>query len=200
TIMTQDSIYRSANGAATFSGLKNSISNNLSSLVPDWADTSTFYLFDGSSGNGHVFKTTNSGNSWTVSYGSYLNGKILRSSPDGAVYVATAESGLLKATNQGQFWKSIGPVIDVPIGMILLSDMAMYSWDYYAVYKTTDGGNSWIIIHGSPAEDKYELAVSAQNTSKLYVAMDDSVALSADGGASWKGLALSNLPYGVFVS
>ncbi len=30
--------------------------------------------------------------------------------------------------------------------------------------------------------------------------MSDSVGVSADGGASWKGIALSNLPYGVFVS
>ncbi len=200
TIITQDSMYRSMNGGTTFSSIKNSVSYNLSSLVPDWNDSSTFYLFDGSSSNGHVFKTTNSGNSWTVSYGNYLNGKILRSSPDGAVYVATAESGLLKAANQGQIWKSIGPVTDVPVGMIVLSDMAMYSWDYYTVYKTTDGGNTWTVIHDSPAEDKYELAVSAQNTSKLYVAMSDSLALSADGGASWKGLASSNVPYGVFVS
>ena len=42
--------------------------------------------------------------------------------------------------------------------------------------------------------------MSSQNTSKLYVAMSDSVGVSADGGASWKGIALSNLPYGVFVS
>lgn len=84
--------------------------------------------------------------------------------------------------------------------MILLSDTSMYSWDYYAVYKTTDGGNTWTIIHGSPAEDNYEFAISAQNTSKLYVAMNDSLALSVDGGASWKGVSFSNLPYGVFVS
>src|SRR5208283_2076468 len=109
TIITQDSIYRSTNGGNAFSGIKNSVSNNLSSLVPDWTDSTTFYLFDSLSGNGHIFKTTNSGNSWTVSYGNYLNGKILRSSPDGAVYLATAESGLLKTANQGQFWKSIGP-------------------------------------------------------------------------------------------
>ncbi len=70
----------------------------------------SYYNFDAVQGNG-VFKSTDSGASWTLlaSTSSYVNGTRILCDYLGNVYLATRGSGLLRSTDGGTSWTNITP-------------------------------------------------------------------------------------------
>ncbi|MEO0079374.1 MAG: hypothetical protein ABIK44_01690 [candidate division WOR-3 bacterium] len=118
------------------------------------------------------------------------------------------DSGLLwHSTDAGETWVRLG--VDLPrhtIGPILIdptNPRIIYLWvNRYGVYKTTDGGTSWVRKNNglelTPGSDSFVqsrphiMAIDPQNTATLYLCVDKrgKVYKTTDGGESWFTLTL----------
>lgn len=163
--------------ASTFSGLKARnigpalMSGRVSDLAIDPTDQSTWYVAVGSGG---VWKTTNSGTTWTPIFdgqASYSIGCVTvdPNDPD-VVWVGTGENvggrhvgygdGVYKSLDGGKSWKNMGLKETEHIAKVLVdprdSDTVYVAaqgplWNAggeRGLYKTVDGGVSWSRVFG----------------------------------------------------
>ena len=154
--------------------------------------------------HGGVLKSTDGGESWTISRGAWSRGiKLLVISPnfaaDSTVFAGTYDDGVYKTTDAGSTWVQVneglpyGPGLhDGDIRALVVSpDFARDSTifavtDGEGVYKSIDGGTSWQSIE-NPAKDIYDLALSPKypNEKTIYLGTHEGVYQSNDNGASW---------------
>jgi photosystem II stability/assembly factor-like uncharacterized protein len=183
---------------------------------PNYASDKT--LFAGSFGNG-MFKTTNiNGNSthWTAAglNDRHFRIKSLAFSPGYAAdqvmfagaYIGDDGGGIYKSTTGGVPWTPVnsglpeglppashGSVMALVISPNYLNDQTLFAGLYAGegVYKSTDGGNTWVFQTGT--EDLYiqALAISPTYASDGTVFAGEEGGgcyLTTDGGASWRTL------------
>jgi photosystem II stability/assembly factor-like uncharacterized protein len=111
----------------------------------------------------------------------------------GQVFASTPTSGVYRSDDRGQTWASAGS--GLPAGgpfRLAAGPGAVYAWAGDILYKTTDGGGSWVPTGYSGGIGDLAIAPSAPNI--LYIAHYTAGFLrSEDGGATWQNLT-ANLP------
>lgn len=147
-----DAMYRTSNGGATWAistdGLPQYFyyyyASATTDVAVDPADPATAYA-DGYYG---LFKTVDSGAHWTVTNSeARLSVALDHASPD-VIYAPAVSSGVLKSTDAGQTWSSIG-LIDKTIVAVATGDAANVVFaasDDGLIYRSDDSGALWVAL------------------------------------------------------
>lgn len=178
-----------------------------------------------------VYKSTDAGKTWkkmglvATQHISRIiihptNPDIVFVAAQGALHGPTKERGIYKSIDGGQTWKNVLYVNDLT-GCSELSLDANYPEIMYAtmwehqrtpnmvisggkgsgVYKSTDGGETWFLIHkGLPEEKgKMAIAVSPTNSDKVYLLLESDseqdkggLFVSYDAGLNWSFVSGDN--------
>lgn len=154
-----------------------------------------------------VLRSANGGKSWTVllrdlpppqtSFG------ILQISPTNSNVVfylysnsKSAMTVLLKTTNGGQNWASVGPNLDYLRGMTLRIDPQNQNVVYFGTsvsqYKTPDGGKTWKKLLLPPMRDTRNFWVNPRNTAEVWATGSQGFK-SMNGGATWTRVTFPRL-------
>ncbi|MDZ4710978.1 MAG: hypothetical protein SGI89_01475 [bacterium] len=197
-------VQRSSNGGTTWASGTSGLTGSgswVGPLISHPDSTTIFYT-----GRQQVFKTTSWGANWTaisnVVGGTIREMAISKSSAN--IMYATSGSTVYKSTNRGYTFSSV--TIGLPARTITSvnvhpdsSSVAVLTYSGFGtgkVFKTTNGGSSWIDINGnlpdSPVNDAL-IYYPNYSTSTYFAATDVGVFVSNNYGQSWIELA-SGLP------
>ena len=183
-------------------------------LIVDPDDASNQTWFAGSASGG-IWKTTDSGQSWTLISQDIpnLGTNTLAMSPanTSVIYAGTGEhftdaidgSGLFKSTDKGQSWtqiaspedfsdfKNISRIIVDPNDenvVLATTQTSVWSGDFRSsIYKSTDGGSSWDRVYTSDIYRLDDLDFEPGNFNTMYAAQQfKGVIKSTDGGENWE--------------
>jgi photosystem II stability/assembly factor-like uncharacterized protein len=172
-----------------------------------WAEFGVLY-------GGGVYKSIDAGATWNLAsngiqeWNRQLMCLAIAPSNNSVLYAGTDSGGVLKSTDRAASWTPIGPpgqngasvwalAIDPTDAATVYAGPRILSGTFpYAVYKTTDGGNSWSLAStGLPNQRTTALAVDPKNPRTLYAGIwNAGVFKSTDGGGSWNA-ANSGLLY-----
>ena len=105
------------------------------------------------------------------------------------VYAATADGGLFRSTDMGNWWKSIKPkLMQNFYGELAVVGDTIFCVDSGSVngqvFRSTDAGNSWT-MYTTNLINQTILSVEALSEQTLYAGTFDGVFRSTDGGESW---------------
>lgn len=178
----------------------------VASLTIDPVNTNTVYAGTFSGG---AFKSTNGGGSWTaINNGFVLNPSAYITATDvqaiavdpsspATVYAATAWSGAFKSINGGASWTPASTGLpSVPVLALAIdpsSSATLYagtgSGQAYGpgsgVFKSTDGGVSWV-PSGLSGQSVGMLLLDSKAPATIYAGTGSSIFKSSNGGASWR--------------
>jgi len=220
-----------AMSSSTFSGLElRSIGPAINSgRVSDLAvHPDAHHIVYMATASGNLWKTVNAGITWEPIFdkeGSYAIGCVtLDPTNPNVVWVGTGENnsqrsvafgdGVYKSLDGGQNWKNVGLEDSEHIGMIAIDPRdsnVVYvaaqgplwrSGGERGVYKTTDGGESWVrVLHISDDTGVNEVHMDPRNPDVLYVSSyqrrrhvwtlidggpESAIYKSTDAGATWR--------------
>ncbi len=101
------------------------------------------------------------------------------------IYTATADGGLFRSTDVGNWWQSIKheAMYDFKGELAALGTTIFYIGDG-RVFRSTDAGNSWTMYNSNLANQNI-LSITVLSEKTLYVGTEDGVFRSTDGGESW---------------
>ncbi len=101
------------------------------------------------------------------------------------IYAATADGGLFRSTDVGNWWQSIKheAMYDFDGELAALGTTIFYIGDG-RVFHSTDAGNSWT-MYNSNLTNQEILSMTVLSENRLYVGTLNGVFRSADGGKSW---------------
>jgi photosystem II stability/assembly factor-like uncharacterized protein len=158
--------------------------NNVVFAVTDWGVEA--------SGN-VIFRSSNAGASWTGTYQSntqhaYTIEYDPQSGSPSQIILVGGEFGIIKSTNGGTSWISVG--FGQTVFSLALNPTAptvIYAGTASRIYKTTNGGATWSLLTNSPATKIGWLLLHPVTTSVVYAVAPDQqkVYRSTDDGATW---------------
>ncbi|MCB9357756.1 MAG: T9SS type A sorting domain-containing protein [Calditrichaeota bacterium] len=190
--------YRSTNGGSSFSSIQSGISGSGSWVTPRVMDPSsptTLYT-----GTNVVYKTTNSGTSWTAISdaldGSTISCIAVAPSDPQTIYIGYEgyDGKVFKTNNGGTTWTNIETGIPERYPTYLAvhptnRDIVYCTVSGYSsghVWKSTNGGSSWSNVStGLPDIPANCMVMDQTDPNKLYVATDLGVYYSSNAGTSW---------------
>lgn len=186
-------------------------SNFIAPFVLSPADNATIYM-----GGEKIYKTTNNGQTWTVTNDGFkLDGNamsVMAASEQSAevVYAASSPKAVrphvYKTSNGGDTWRQITQDLPdrFPTDMAVdpnndaIAYITFGGFGTSHVYKTVDGGDSWQDIGiGLPDVPTWSVTVDPENRFHVFVGNELGVYQSLDGGQSWANIN-GNLPDAVF--
>jgi hypothetical protein len=196
-------MYRSTNKAQNFSYLNGLPSGNLNNtnfagpfeLCP--GTPATLYA-----GRLNVYKSTNTGNSWTT--GPLLDGNpvltlAVANGNCNLVYAGTAPtivpaSKIFKTSNGGTSWTDVTGTLPnrypMDIAIHPVSNNIVYvAFSGYGpnhLFKSTDGGASWVPVPGLPNVPLNTILLDPLDPNYMYVGNDLGVYFSSDAGNTWQ--------------
>lgn len=169
-----------------------------------------WWLTSGGS-HGGLFKSLDGGEHWTRLTGGLPEGPtgrigigVAASNPD-VIYalVESRDGELYRSDDQGQRWRMINgdhAINQRPFYFSQLAVAPANERDVYALSVTlqhsTDGGHRFEAVARSVHGDHHALWIDPRNPRRLLDGSDGGVAISDDGGLSWR--FLDNLPIGQF--
>ncbi len=185
----------------------------VSAIAIDPRDNNVVYI---GAAEGGVWKTTDSGNTWTPltdNMASLASGSLAidPQNPD-TVYAGTGEenfsgdsyygAGILKSTDGGATWTNIlGPFLRDTIGSIAIqpgNSKVLLCTSKTGVWRSTDGGNTWsnrlpgvatsVLFDPTNGASAYA-AIGSVSTSLL-----NGIYRSTDGGVTWVAVSSKSLP------
>lgn len=185
--------------------------NFIAPFVLSPADNQTIYM-----GGEEIYKTTNNGQSWTVTNsGLKLDGNamsVMAASEQNADKVYTASSPkssrshVYRTDNGGDTWVRLtGNLPDrfpTDLAVDPNSDDIVYitfaGFGTSHVFKSNNSGENWTdITNNLPDIPTWAVTVDPQNADHLYVGNELGVYQSVDGGGNWRNIN-GNLPDAVF--
>ena len=144
----------------------------------------------------HVFRLKAGENSWTKLIitdpwtKNTVESDITKFAVSGkTVYAATADGGLFRSTNMGNWWQSIKPKtmqnFDGELAMVgntvfYIGSGLVDGW----VFRSTDAGNSWA-MYDTNLTNQSILSATVLSEKTLYVGTFDGIFRSTEGGESW---------------
>jgi photosystem II stability/assembly factor-like uncharacterized protein len=158
-----------------------------------------------------ILKSINGGGSWnttglsyTVDQGKTVNKVIINPNFTDSLYAVT-NSNILISADAGTTWQTVGAIgrwrdIEFKPDNANIIYAAKQSSGGSSVYRSTDGGGSWILINNGISGNRYRplIAVTAENPEVIYAlfsAADDgfhALYKSSDAGDTW--IMQSNSP------
>ncbi|MEX2323654.1 MAG: family 16 glycoside hydrolase [Acidimicrobiia bacterium] len=167
-------------------------------------------------GHGYVSSTTDGGDTWSVLTRLGVGGSpdeitdiAIRPDRPDTVFVSNL-TGVYRSTDAGQSWElsSVGmddrQIIslaidpDDPDRMYAGTGSSRFYYVYHGtgLYRSTDGGASWLHVDGLPDAPIPSISLSAADPRVIYLAvMGHGVYRSVDGGLSWAASAPLDNPY-----
>ena len=143
------------------------VSGRITKVIKDYSNTSTWYV---TTASGNVWKTKNSGTTWIPifeNYGSYSIGTITMDPKNpNILWLGTGENNSQRSVGFGD-----------------------------GIYKSVDGGNSWVNMGLKTSEHIAKIIVDPKNSKNIYVAAQGPLWRSGgqrglynsiDGGMTWK--------------
>lgn len=167
-------------------------SNPVTAIAASLKDSATVYACttDG------LFKSTNSGVSWTIPNGDLIGCIALSIDPQNPnVVYAAGSAGLFKSTDAGANWirTSLAPTA-VNLVIDPQNPETIYAATPTGVVNSTDGGANWTVYPASPGSVR-GLAIDPQTPTTLYVgSLTGGVFKSTDSGRNWSASGLSSNP------
>lgn len=196
-------VLRSTNRGASFASISIPSSGTTGFIAPfasSASNPSVMYA-----GRSIIYKSTNGGSNWSATNsGSALDGNpaltiSISRFNENIVYASTApvssRSGVFITTNGGTLWKNITGTLPnrypMDIGIDPTDPMTAYvvlsGFGTSHLYKTTNGGNSWIDAGvGLPDIPTSSVVVDIFNPNHIYLGNDLGVYLSTDAGTTWQ--------------
>lgn len=202
-------IFKSSNGGRRWHPLNlDTDATRVDALALDPRDTETVYAGTGLG----VFKSTDGGANWRAAnkglFGNetaqerarqhqhrllegYVYGLIVDPRHPETVYAFTSEHGLLKSTNGGATWSSVGFKDVTAVALDPRRPEIIYAGSFSegpagqsGLFRSGDGGLNW-----NPAglEGQYitSLAVDPRGSEHLYAGSESGVFVTSDGGRTW---------------
>ncbi len=175
-------IFKTTDGGNTWN-LQKSLNYELSEIF--FTDTSTGYT---SGEFGNILKTTDGGNSWlSLVSGTYYPLKSIYFIPESGSqigYVA-GNNDLLKTTNRGENWVEMAsPGTSLKSIIFISEDVGIVVGAFNKIYKTTDGGVSWVPETSGYSPDYYSVCFPSDSTG--YISGSGGTILkSTDQGETW---------------
>ncbi len=189
-------IERSSNGGASFTGIKNNISEDGEWVTPwlqDPVSPQTLYA-----GYKNVWKSTNRGNNWTQISNFNSNGLTsLVVAPSNTQYIYASNGSILYVTtNGGTTWTNTTPmsagsgtITYIAVSSTTPSTLWITRSGYSAnnkVFKSTDAGQTWTNISGNLPNLPANCIVYQNGTNDgLYVGTDVGVYYKDNTMSSW---------------
>ena len=202
-------VYKSVDGGQNWAAINNGI--NLAGPLGDIAvspSNSSIIMASGA----ETYLSKNGGASWTdLLYNGNQSTNCIRFNPqDPNIITLGTSHGLLQTQDGGSTWQDIGKFKGHYIFAIEVDQQnpgTIYEIDIdpviynHTVWKTTDGGNSWVQLAGLPSFVGH-LKVDPSNSSILYAATmrygtaaEYGIYKSVDGGDTWTQVVANSLHY-----
>jgi photosystem II stability/assembly factor-like uncharacterized protein len=219
-------IFKSSNGGQRWHPLNlDTDATRIDALALDPGDAETVYAGTGLG----IFKSTDGGTRWKAAntglFGAetarerarqrphrvdegYVFGLVVDPQHPETVYASTWEHGLLKSTNGGATWRSVGFRAVNAVAMDPVNPEIIYAGALAdgparksGVFKSEDGGNRWQPA-GLAGQNVTSVAVDprdpallyagadARESRLLYAGTDRGVFMSTDGGKAWRPVGL----------
>jgi photosystem II stability/assembly factor-like uncharacterized protein len=206
-------VFKSMDGGTTWSrasaGLSAELSWESSGLAIDPQNPTTLYAGT----KAGLFKSTDGGESWTDSGLTGISLGFVAISPHNAriVYASTSSLGpdsrVFKSLDGGRtwdvafstvaykdYWGAISALAVDPRDALTVY-VAAEGPDMYALFKSNDGGATWITVDTAPrAHILVALTVDPQRSSVVYAGTNFGVFKSTDAGMTWNPVSSSNFP------
>ncbi|VAX21188.1 hypothetical protein MNBD_IGNAVI01-2424, partial [hydrothermal vent metagenome] len=193
-------IQRSKDKGYSFNNITNGLSGNTAFITPYViSQTNPSILY---AGFRQIFKTENSGDSWsavsnTLDGNEVLSMAVSAQTPD-VVFVGTApvaaRSHIFATLDGGSNWSDVTNGLPDRYPMDITIDPNDQNTVYAVfggygsghIYKSINSGNSWADITGTlPDVPTLSVAIDPFNSDYVYVGSDLGVFVSDDGGTSW---------------
>lgn len=181
-------LYRSSDGAETWSQVYEGHWWELSDLLVDPENTSILYASTYHS----LYKSIDAGNSWTklplsMDSGNYARKLMFAPNDPNVLYVAGRK--VYRSTDRGESWTELGPngvtVVDLFIDPVDTDLLYVLSENRF--FRSQDGGTTWQQMSGSyPYWSVYDLTVLPGDPHRFFVATYNGVYFSEDEGVSWR--------------
>ena len=145
----QPNLFMSRDGGRTWSDISGSLPKDAGfSSQPLTLDSQTFLLGTSDGAGSGIFRTVDSGGTWTSVYKGAVKGRPLVAKSDGAIYWVTASGGLIKSVDKGMNWtSSVGAgvlaatspyVVELPDGALAAAGRS--------VLISRDHGATWVAV------------------------------------------------------
>ncbi len=180
------------------------LTGRVNAVAFDTTNAGTFYI---GGAEGGVWKTTDSGNTWTCLSNSWPTETVDSLAVDPAntniLFAAIGDvpggiffpGGIMKSTDGGNTWAPVGQAQfgDQPMSTVLIdpdntSRIIAASGYYKGIFVSTDGGTTWTNTLNDSNNAFYDLSIGIPNTQgvrDLYAVDSNSVWLSTDMGTTW---------------
>jgi hypothetical protein len=173
------------------------------SALASSADGNILYAGDGSSGPGLIYKSINSGVSWTSTSAPSKEWSSIATSTDGVKVVAVnspqgiTSGNIYTSVNSGvtwvlasaptsQDWTSVASSSD---GVKLVACNIFSGGSLGEIYTSIDSGTNWVFNSSAPASSQWTCVASSANGDNLVACRGtfgtDSIYTSIDSGANW---------------
>jgi hypothetical protein len=183
---------------------------NVTVLALDKNVPNVVYAASSFAGNGGIWRSTDSGNTWKA----FITGTLLDQYPiadiavmGNTIYVALIGSNFFKSSDGGNTWTQ--STTQHPVGAMAvdaLNPSTIYlSIPGQGVAKSVNSGSSWQILSGSPIIATGTVSAVLHNglavdpsTETIYYGTDHGFYFSSDGGTSWTqgtGFASSDVAF-----
>ncbi|MGH9467016.1 MAG: WD40/YVTN/BNR-like repeat-containing protein [Terriglobales bacterium] len=149
-----------------------------------------------------VFKSTDEGQTWTqITTVPVINNRIVLSVAQNTnaqrIYMLGSSyqhgSGLFRSDDGGQTWQHMDPTDTKIAGSSYTSgvftdtkDPNVIYCNSTAVYRSTDGGNTFIPFKGAPGgEDYHRMWINPRHHNRMLIGADQGATVTLDGGKTW---------------
>ena len=189
--------YKSTDGGVTWVSIKNgTIPYEYSGLYCPINISTNGSLFlaigsDGFPSNTYVYRSTDGGNNWTISFiepSLYIF--CISSDQTGNIYLGTS-AGIYKSSDDGNNWAKYGAYIKYVEGLAFNANGHVFVSKSEAVYRSTDDGASWIRL----PELIGIKTLAIKNDGTIFAGgetPDGGIWRSTDNGDSWKYVSPKN--------
>ena len=220
-----EGLFKTANGGQSWTNINNNLATG--PWTPDvyWTNQILFDKSDASYNTLYLatamamFKTTDGGTTWSLSFPSTINSGvdfisvysvIIDPSDNKIIYAGTDGKGVYKTTSSGTSWSKLNiPLLDsaAVFSMAFDSNKNLYLGTTNGIFKSTDNGNTWIQANnGLTNTAVWNLqAVTIANQTSLFATVithgtpgnastfDGGIFKSSNGAVSWQNIS-GNLP------
>ena len=137
-------------------------------------------------------------------FGGRTRALVIHSTQPNTMYAGSVSGGVWKTTDGGSSWRAVGDrLANMAIGALALDranpeiiyagtgeGIYITGWRQGAgIFKSTDGGNSWVKLAGTNSTDFFYVNKIIPATSqRLYAATLSGIWRSLDGGATWTAI------------
>jgi len=153
--------------------------------------------------NNQLFKTTGDGQNWQLVYSEAkgnikIKGLAISHFDTSYIYLLTSEGIMLLSTDWGDSWQVLYNFVDSKVKKLYLNphnSQLMFVAAERALYRSQDGGHSWINILDKlnetyPAANQFRDLIFGPTTQHLIYLSRYGVLISHDSGDSWQPLPL----------